>query len=61
MTPSDPLLRFRPEFPILATTTYRISNSLGVGIRMSPHLYTTDEIRASSGWERRRNRASIVK
>ena len=26
---SDPLLRYRPEFPILATTTYLISNSLG--------------------------------
>ena len=27
--PSDPLLRFRPEFPILEKTTYLISNSLG--------------------------------
>src|SRR5579872_7500835 len=26
---SDPLLRFRSEFPILANTTYLISNSLG--------------------------------
>jgi kynureninase len=26
---ADPLLRFRPEFPILAKTTYLISNSLG--------------------------------
>lgn len=26
---SDPLLRFRPEFPILAKTCYLISNSLG--------------------------------
>ena len=26
---SDPLLRYREEFPILATTTYLISNSLG--------------------------------
>ena len=26
---SDPLLRFRPEFPILEKTTYLISNSLG--------------------------------
>jgi kynureninase len=25
----DPLLRFRPEFPILENTTYLISNSLG--------------------------------
>src|SRR5262245_6888901 len=30
MTPmSDPLLRYRQEFPILETTTYLISNSLG--------------------------------
>ncbi|HXM80095.1 MAG TPA: aminotransferase class V-fold PLP-dependent enzyme [Thermoanaerobaculia bacterium] len=27
--PFDPLLRFRPEFPILARSTYLISNSLG--------------------------------
>src|ERR1700674_1925549 len=27
--PPDPLLRFRPEFPILARSTYLISNSLG--------------------------------
>jgi len=26
---TDPLLRYRPEFPILDTTTYLISNSLG--------------------------------
>ena len=26
---TDPLLRYRPEFPILQTTTYLISNSLG--------------------------------
>jgi kynureninase len=25
----DPLLRFRPEFPILSTSTYLVSNSLG--------------------------------
>ena len=29
MTGSDPLLRFRPEFPIVQNTTYLISNSLG--------------------------------
>lgn len=29
MTTADPLLRFRPEFPILERTTYMISNSLG--------------------------------
>ncbi|HEX7287361.1 MAG TPA: aminotransferase class V-fold PLP-dependent enzyme [Candidatus Angelobacter sp.] len=28
-TSADPLLRFRPEFPILERTTYMISNSLG--------------------------------
>jgi kynureninase len=28
MSPDD-LLRFRPEFPVLETTTYLISNSLG--------------------------------
>jgi kynureninase len=27
--PADPLLRFRDEFPILSTTTYLVSNSLG--------------------------------
>ena len=27
--PADPLLRFRPEFPILESSTYLISNSLG--------------------------------
>lgn len=27
--PPDPLLRFRPEFPILEHTTYLVSNSLG--------------------------------
>ena len=26
---SDPLLRFRGEFPILSSTTYLVSNSLG--------------------------------
>ena len=26
---SDPLLRFRDEFPILARSTYLVSNSLG--------------------------------
>lgn len=29
MAANDPLLRYRPEFPILDTTTYLISNSLG--------------------------------
>lgn len=27
--PNDPLLRFRPEFPTLANSTYLVSNSLG--------------------------------
>jgi kynureninase len=31
---SDALLRFRPEFPILGTTTYLISNSLGAMPRL---------------------------
>ncbi|MBI3789576.1 MAG: aminotransferase class V-fold PLP-dependent enzyme [Gemmatimonadetes bacterium] len=29
MTATDPLLRFRPEFPVLARSTYLVSNSLG--------------------------------
>jgi kynureninase len=29
MPAADPLLRFRPEFPILERSTYLISNSLG--------------------------------
>jgi len=29
MPAEDPLLRFRPEFPILERSTYLISNSLG--------------------------------
>jgi kynureninase len=32
----DSLLRFRPEFPILATTTYLVSNSLGAMPRAVP-------------------------
>ena len=55
---TDPLLRFRPEFPILEKTT-------------SPHFYTTDaeletafevidEIRSSSAWERWRGRPVLV-
>ena len=35
MTP-DPLLRFRDEFPILATSTYLVSNSLGAMPRTVP-------------------------
>ena len=33
---NDPLLRFREEFPILATTTYLVSNSLGAMPRAVP-------------------------
>lgn len=39
---TDPLLRFRPEFPILERTTYMISNSLGAmprGVYDSVHEY----------------------
>ncbi len=47
---ADPLLHWRTEFPILETTRYLISNSLGAtprataGVRvgMSPHFYTED-------------------
>ncbi|HEX7942011.1 MAG TPA: hypothetical protein VF488_09410, partial [Gemmatimonadaceae bacterium] len=33
---SDPLLRYRDEFPILATSTYLVSNSLGAMPRTVP-------------------------
>ncbi|HYD52279.1 MAG TPA: aminotransferase class V-fold PLP-dependent enzyme [Gemmatimonadaceae bacterium] len=33
---TDPLLRFRPEFPILSRTTYLVSNSLGAMPRAVP-------------------------
>ncbi len=36
MPTTDPLLRFRQEFPILATTTYMVSNSLGAMPRAVP-------------------------
>ncbi len=36
MTSTDPLLRFREEFPILDTTTYMVSNSLGAMPRAVP-------------------------
>ncbi len=39
---SDPLLRYRPEFPILERTTYMISNSLGAmprGVDDAMHEY----------------------
>ena len=36
VTENDPLLRFRDEFPILATSTYLVSNSLGAMPRTVP-------------------------
>ncbi len=36
----DPLLRFRAEFPILATTNYQVSNSLGAMPREVPDRLT---------------------
>ena len=33
---TDPLLRFRDEFPILARSTYMVSNSLGAMPRAVP-------------------------
>ena len=55
---TDPLLRFRPEFPILATTNYMVSNSLGAMPRSVPgHLaeyaeqWATRGVRAwAQGW-----------
>ncbi|MGH7665295.1 MAG: aminotransferase class V-fold PLP-dependent enzyme [Gemmatimonadaceae bacterium] len=38
---SDPLLRFRPEFPILERTTYLVSNSLGAMPRAVPERLAT--------------------
>src|SRR5215469_5429530 len=52
---SDSLLRFRPEFPILATTTYLISNSLGAMPRQvydAAHEYAeTWASRGVRAWE----------
>jgi kynureninase len=55
MTITDPLLRFRPEFPILERTTYMISNSLGAmprgvydSVRQYCDLWATRGVRA---WE----------
>lgn len=51
----DELLRFRPEFPILAKTTYLISNSLGAMPRGTQHaLNEYAEVWATRGvraWE----------
>ena len=68
MNPSaDPLLRFRPEFPILETST----NRPDVGIRLSPHFHTDDaeldsafaaidEILATGAWSRWQGHPSLV-
>jgi kynureninase len=52
---ADPLLRFRPEFPILERTTYLISNSLGAmpravedSFRAYTDIWSTRGVRA---WE----------
>jgi kynureninase len=55
---SDPLLRFRPEFPILEKTTYLISNSLGAmprraaeALRDYAETWETRGVRAwAEGW-----------
>ena len=56
----DPLLRFRPEFPILATTNYLVSNSLGampgaVPERLAEYarVWAAEGVRAwaKGGWE----------
>lgn len=55
MTTPDPLLRFRPEFPILERTTYMISNSLGAmprGVYDSVRQYCdTWATRGVRAWE----------
>ncbi|MBA3671879.1 MAG: aminotransferase class V-fold PLP-dependent enzyme [Gemmatimonadaceae bacterium] len=58
MSAADPLLRFREEFPILATSTYMVSNSLGAMPRAVPALlaeyaeqWATRGVRAwAEGW-----------
>ena len=55
---NDPLLRFRKEFPILATTSYLVSNSLGAMPRSVParlaeyaEQWATRGVRAwAQGW-----------
>jgi len=55
---TDPLLRFRPQFPILASTTYLVSNSLGAMPRAVPERlaeyaeqWATRGVRAwAEGW-----------
>ncbi len=52
---TDDLLRFRPEFPILESTTYMISNSLGAmprGVEDSlRHYADTWNTRGVRAWE----------
>jgi kynureninase len=55
---TDPLLRFRPQFPILESTTYLVSNSLGAMPRAVPERlaeyaeqWATRGVRAwAQGW-----------
>jgi kynureninase len=55
---TDPLLRFRPQFPILESTTYLVSNSLGAMPRAVPERlaeyaeqWATRGVRAwAEGW-----------
>jgi kynureninase len=55
---TDPLLRFRPQFPILGSTTYLVSNSLGAMPRAVPERlaeyaeqWATRGVRAwAQGW-----------
>jgi kynureninase len=55
MIPTDPLLRFRSEFPILERTTYLISNSLGAmprGVADAMNEYAeTWAMRGVRAWE----------
>ena len=55
MTAADPLLRFRPEFPILDKTTYLISNSLGA----MPHGATAALEEYAATWATRGVRAWV--
>ena len=54
---TDPLLRYRPEFPILDRTTYLISNSLGAmprGVYDAMKGYAdTWAMRGVRAWEER--------
>lgn len=53
MTASDPLLRFRDQFPILETSTYLVSNSLGAMPRTVPEQLA----RYAEQWQTRGVRA----